>query len=161
MTDLGANEDDQSMYSKDAVLVVCAELYWKVEHVKQSKLVWCKFINGKCRTCQTRISFVLCYRLVKEITYREHNRRRGNKAEGCDLMEEQIEVGERNVCPMRWTKGAVEALHEGTEVYMTELMEDANLLAIHARRITVQPQDIQLANCIRGEVNWDVRDYSL
>ena len=37
------------------------------------------------------------------------------------------------MCPIRWTKGAVEALHEVTEAYMTELMEDANLLAIHAR----------------------------
>ena len=104
---------------------------------------------------------MLCYRLVKEITYRKHNRRRGSKAEGHDLTEEQIEAGERNVCLMRWMKGAVEALHEGTEAYMTELMKDANLLAIHARRITVQPRDKQLAHRIRGEVNWDVRDYSL
>ena len=47
-------------------------------------------------------------------------------------MDEQIEVGKRNVCLMRWTKGAVEALHKGTETYMMELIEDANLLAIHA-----------------------------
>ena len=58
-------------------------------------------------------------------------------------------------------EGALEMLHEGMEVYMMELMEDANLLAIHARRIIVQPRDIQLARHIRGEVNWDVRDYSL
>ena len=55
----------------------------------------------------------------------------------------------------------VEALHEGTEVYIMESMEDANLLAIHTRQITVQPRDIQLVHRIRGEVNWDVRDYSL
>ena len=101
----------------------------------------------------------ICYRLIKEITYREYQRRRGNRADAPDLTEEQIAVGERNVCPMRWTKGAVEALHEGTEVYMMELLEDANLLAIHAYRITVQPRDIQLARCIRGEPNWDTRDY--
>ena len=34
---------------------------------------------------------------------------------------------------MRWTKGALEALHKGAENYMVSLMEDANLLAIHAR----------------------------
>ena len=107
------------------------------------------------------IIFVLCYILVKEITYHEHKRRRGNKAEGHDLMDKQIEVGERNVCLMRWMKGVVEVLHEGMEAYMIELMEDANLLAIHARRITVQLRDIQLAHHTRGEVNWDVRDYSL
>ena len=76
-------------------------------------------------------------------------------------MDEQIEARERNVCLMRWTKGAVEVLHEGMVAYMMELMEDANLLVIHARRITVQPRDIQLACRIRGQVNWDVMDYSL
>ena len=60
-------------------------------------------------------------------------------------------MGERNVCPMRWMKGAVEVLYEGTEAYIMELMEDANLLAIHTRRITVQPPDIQFACHIRGE----------
>ena len=53
-------------------------------------------------------------------------------------------------CPLRWTKGAINALHKGVEAYMVSLMEDANLLAIHARRITLQPQDIQLARRIRG-----------
>ena len=62
---------------------------------------------------------------------------------------------------MRWTKGTIEALHEGTEAYMTGLMEDANLLAIHAHRYTLQPRDIQLARRIRGEVNWDVRNYTV
>ena len=38
---------------------------------------------------------MLCDRLVKEIMYREHNRRRGNKAEGHDLMEQQVEAGEK------------------------------------------------------------------
>ena len=33
---------------------------------------------------------------------------------------------------------------------MVGLLEDANLLAIHARRITLQPRDIQLAQRIRG-----------
>ena len=39
---------------------------------------------------------------------------------------------------------------QGTEAYMTGLMEDANLLAIHAKRYTVQPRDIQLARRIGG-----------
>ena len=70
-------------------------------------------------------------------------------------------AGEKNICSMRWTKGGIETLHEGTEAYMTGLLEDANLLVIHARWYTVQPQDIQLARRIRGEVNWDVRDYTV
>ena len=62
---------------------------------------------------------------------------------------------------MRWTKGGIEALHKGTEAYVTGLMEDANLLAIHAHRYTVQPRDIQLARRIRGQANWDLRDYTV
>ena len=54
---------------------------------------------------------------------------------------------------------ALDALHEGTEVYMVGVMGDANLLVIHAQRVTVQPWDIQLACRIRGEPNWDVHDY--
>ena len=57
-------------------------------------------------------------------------------------------------------KGAIEALHKGMEAYMTGLMEDANLLAIHTKRYTVQPRDIQLVRRIRGEVNWDQSDYT-
>ena len=36
---------------------------------------------------------------------------------------------------------------------MVSVMEDANLLAIHARQVTLQPQDIQLARRIWGEPN--------
>ena len=71
----------------------------------------------------------------------------------------RFEGRKKNTCPLCWTKGAVEALHEGTEAYMTGLMEDANLLAIHAKRYMVQPRDIQLARRIRGEVDWDRTDY--
>ena len=62
-------------------------------------------------------------------------------------------------CPLRWTQGAIEAIHEGAESYMISLLEDANLLAIHARRITVQPRDIQLARRIRGEQDWSYLGY--
>ena len=62
---------------------------------------------------------------------------------------------------MRWTKRGIKALHEGTEAYMMGLMEDANLLVIHAHCYTVQPWDIQLVRRIRGEANWDIRDYTV
>ena len=45
---------------------------------------------------------------------------------------------------MRWNKGALEALHEAAENYMVGLMEDANLLAIHARQVTLQPRDMHV-----------------
>ena len=98
---------------------------------------------------------------MKEITHCEWHRKRGNRADAPDLTEEEIAGGQRNFCPMRWTKGGIKALHEGTEAYMMTLMEDANLLVIHVHHYTVQPWDIQLARRIQGEANWDVRDYTV
>ncbi|PIO59011.1 hypothetical protein TELCIR_19538, partial [Teladorsagia circumcincta] len=40
---------------------------------------------------------------------------------------------------------------EAAEVYLTCLFEDANLAAIHARRVTIFPRDIYLVRRIRGE----------
>ena len=37
---------------------------------------------------------------------------------------------------------------------MVGLFEDTNLCAIHARRVTIMPKDIQLARRIRGERLW-------
>ena len=35
-------------------------------------------------------------------------------------------------------------------MYITVLFEDANLCAIHAKRVTIMPKDIKLAMRIRG-----------
>lgn len=43
------------------------------------------------------------------------------------------------------------ALQEAAEAYLIGVFEDANLCAIHAKRVTVMPKDIQLARRIRGE----------
>ena len=108
----------------------------------------------KCRTCRTHITvWCICYRLIKEITCREVQKRHLKPADAPDLTEEQLAAGEKNICPLQWTKGALEALHEGMEGYMMGLMKDANLLAIHTRRYTVQPRDIQLVRRIQGEAN--------
>ena len=65
-------------------------------------------------------------RLVKEI------------AQGC--MQE-----------LRFQNSAIGALQEAVEAYLVGLFEDTNLCAIHAKRITIMPKDIQLARHIRGE----------
>jgi histone H3/H4 len=54
----------------------------------------------------------------------------------------------------RWSKGALEALQEATEQYLTALFADSNLIAIHAKRVTLQQKDIQLCRRIRGDSNW-------
>ena len=52
---------------------------------------------------------------------------------------------------LQFQSGAILALQESTEAYLVGLLEDTNLCAIHARRVTIMPKDIQLARPIRGE----------
>ena len=52
---------------------------------------------------------------------------------------------------VRFQSAAIMALQEATEAYLIGLFEDSNLCAIHARRVTIMPKDIQLARRIRGE----------
>ena len=51
----------------------------------------------------------------------------------------------------RFQSTAIGALQEAAEAYLVSLFEDTNLCAIHAKRVTIMPKDIQLARRIRGE----------
>ncbi|KAH9626556.1 hypothetical protein KSS87_005536 [Heliosperma pusillum] len=53
---------------------------------------------------------------------------------------------------LRFQSHAVLALQEAAEAYLVGLFEDTNLCAIHAKRVTIMPKDIQLARRIRGEL---------
>lgn len=52
--------------------------------------------------------------------------------------------------PLRWQVSAIMALQEASEAFLVHLFEDANLCAIHAKRVTIMTKDIQLARRIRG-----------
>ena len=54
---------------------------------------------------------------------------------------------------LRFQSSAIAALQEAAEAYLVGLFEDTNLCAIHAKRVTIMPKDIQLARRrrIRGE----------
>lgn len=51
----------------------------------------------------------------------------------------------------RWQAAAIMALQHASEGYLVGLFEEVNLCAIHARRQTIHPKDIQLSRRIRGE----------
>jgi len=51
---------------------------------------------------------------------------------------------------LRFQSHAIQALQEAAEAYLVHLFEDTNLLAIHAKRVTIMQKDIQLARRIRG-----------
>ena len=108
----------------------------------------------------TCIFYLLLSRLVKEITYREYRRAHAKCIMPPTVTDKEYKKGVYIACPLRWQRSALECLHEGAEAYMVSLLEDTNLLAIHARPITVQPRDIQLARRIRGEPNWYKTDFT-
>ena len=54
---------------------------------------------------------------------------------------------------LRFTASALFASQESNEHYLVELFEDTNLCAIHGKRVTIMPKDIQLARRIRRERN--------
>jgi histone H3 len=51
----------------------------------------------------------------------------------------------------RFQSHAIMALQEASEAYLVSLFEDTNLCALHVKRVTIMPKDIQLALKIRGE----------
>jgi histone H3 len=52
---------------------------------------------------------------------------------------------------LRFQSTAILALQEASESYLVSLFEDTNLCAVHAKRVTIMPKDMQLARRIRGE----------
>ena len=61
------------------------------------------------------------------------------------------EVAQDFKTDIRFQSTALLAVQEACESYLVGLFEDTNLCAIHAKRVTIQPRDIQLARRIRGE----------
>ena len=58
---------------------------------------------------------------------------------------------------LRFQESAMLALQEAAEAYLVGYFEDANLCAIHAKRVTVMPKDMQLAGRISGRNSNTVR----
>ena len=52
---------------------------------------------------------------------------------------------------LRFQGSSLLALHEAAEFYLIGIDEDANLCAIHGKRVTIMPKDIQLVRQIRGK----------
>jgi histone H3 len=51
---------------------------------------------------------------------------------------------------LRFQSAALECLQEAAEAFLVGLMEDTNLCAIHAKRVTIMVKDMLLARRIRG-----------
>ncbi|KAK0191076.1 histone H3 [Armillaria mellea] len=55
---------------------------------------------------------------------------------------------------LRWQTTALLALQEATEAFLVHLFEDANLCALHAKRVTIMQRDIQLARTDTRSMGW-------
>ena len=53
---------------------------------------------------------------------------------------------------------ALLALQEASEAYLAGLREDTQLCTIHAKRVTIKPNDISLTRRIRGEISQKNQD---
>ena len=52
---------------------------------------------------------------------------------------------------LRFQASALMCLQEAAEAFLVLLFENTNLCAIHAKRVTIMPKDMQLAKRIRGD----------
>ena len=104
-----------------------------------------KGMQKPCRYWPGRVALreIWCYQKLTELLIRK-------------LLFQQLvreiaqDLGKKDA---RFQSGAIIALQEASEAYLIGLLEDSNLCAIHAKRVTIMPKDIQLACCIRGERN--------
>ena len=71
-----------------------------------------------------------------------------------DLCLQQVREISNEVSPepFRYTAESLLAIQEATEDFLVHLFEDCNLCAIHAKRVTIMPKDLQLARRIRGPI---------
>lgn len=61
------------------------------------------------------------------------------------------EIAQEFRTELRFQGGAIAAIQEAAEMYLVSIFEDSNLLALHAKRVTVMTKDMQLARRIRGD----------
>ncbi|KAK2109294.1 histone H3.3C [Saguinus oedipus] len=71
----------------------------------------------------------------------------------CKLPFQRLvrEIAQEFKTDLHFPSAAIGALQEASEAYLVDLFEDTNLCAIHAKRVTIMPKDIQLAHSICGE----------
>lgn len=100
----------------------------KKKRFRPNRNKWIKEIRLYQRSTDLLIRKLPFARLVKEITT------------------------EMSVDSIRWTANAMTALQEASEAFLVSYLEDGNLCAIHAKRVTLMARDLQLASRIRGRL---------
>mmetsp|Transcript_55758 Transcript_55758/g.178937 ORF Transcript_55758/g.178937 Transcript_55758/m.178937 type:complete len:159 (-) Transcript_55758:76-552(-) len=105
-----------------------------LQEIRHYQKTTCLLIN---KISFQRVVRELCFKVQEEMQLRPGKERA------------LIQEGE-GMPAFRFESQALLALQEAAEAYLVGLFEDANLCAVHARRVTVMPRDIQLSRRIRG-----------
>jgi len=64
------------------------------------------------------------------------------------------EIAQDSKTDLRFQSSALAAIQEAAEAFLVNLMENANLCAIHAKRVTIMPKDMQLAQRLSGQITY-------
>lgn len=57
---------------------------------------------------------------------------------------------------LRWNTTAIECLQEASEAYLVNFLTECNLVALHAKRVTVMVRDINLVKQLRHSFHGDI-----
>ena len=109
---------------------------------------------GLLRACQTTGFFLLVCREIRK--YQKSNNTLIARAPFQRLVREILQKQEKESLsgggPLRMKRDALLALQEAAESYLVQLFDDSNLAAIHAKRVTIMPKDMEFVRKIRAGV---------
>ena len=90
----------------------------------------------------------LCKELVQKVQVDRSNKIGWDQLKAGAALPAKANITVHNV-----SKAAVQALTEAGEVYLTNVLHDGYMCAIHSKRFTLQKKDIDLARRIRGDTD--------
>ncbi|KAJ5076191.1 hypothetical protein M0811_07055 [Anaeramoeba ignava] len=62
------------------------------------------------------------------------------------------DIAHEHKSDLRFQSAAIAALQEATEAFIVEVLEDTNLCALHAKRVTIMKNDLDLVKKIRSNL---------
>ena len=90
----------------------------------------------------------LCKELVQKVQVDRSAKIRWDQLKAGATIPAKANITVHNV-----SKAAIQALIEAGEVYLTNVLHDGYMCAIHSKRFTLQKKDIDLARRIRGDTD--------
>ena len=103
--------------------------------------------------------YPLCCRMVREVSYREFMKHHDDDPEPPRISDKAYKAGSFIKCPLRWTQGAIKAIHEGARIIYDKSVRGCQPPGYSCQEDYCAARDIQLARHIRGEKDWSYLGY--